>query len=79
MLGDRPLPWAVTVLGGSLLDSPVAELGLTRGGHLRVGLEDDPTGPPNVDVVRRAVGVIAACGRAVATTEEERAILGLPR
>ena len=40
MLGDAPIPWAVAVLGGSLLDAPIARLALERGGHLRVGLED---------------------------------------
>ena len=45
MLGDTGLPWAVTMLGGSLLDTPVARMAIERGGHLRVGLEDYSSGP----------------------------------
>ena len=49
MLGDSGLPWAVAVLGGSLLDSPLAGWALERGGHLRVGLEDFPDAKSNRD------------------------------
>src|SRR2546429_619848 len=48
MRGDAPLQWGVAVLGGSLLDSPVARMAVERGGHLRVGLEDFAGGPRNV-------------------------------
>ena len=51
MLGDAPIPWAVAVLGGSLLDAPIARLALERGGHLRVGLEDFDGGPANAEQV----------------------------
>jgi uncharacterized protein (DUF849 family) len=78
MIGDRPIPWAVAVLGGSLLDTDVAELALARGGHLRVGLEDDQDGGPNVDAVRRAAKLCADAGRPVATPGETVSILGLP-
>jgi uncharacterized protein (DUF849 family) len=40
MLGDCPLPWSVTVVGGDLFATDLPELALARGGHLRVGLED---------------------------------------
>jgi uncharacterized protein (DUF849 family) len=53
MLGDAPIPWAVAVLGGSLLDAPVARLALERGGHLRVGLEDFEQGPAERRAGRR--------------------------
>ena len=42
MLGDAPLVWAVTVITGSLLDTDLAAMAVERGGHLRVGLEDNP-------------------------------------
>ena len=77
MLGDTPLPWGVAVLGGSLLDTPVAARALAKGGHLRVGLEDDASGPSNVDQVQRAVELCAQAGRAVASCEETRALLAL--
>ena len=46
------------MLGGSLLDTPIARAALERGGHLRVGIEDWDDGPANVEQV-------AAAGRAV--------------
>jgi uncharacterized protein (DUF849 family) len=79
MLRDDDLPWGVTVLGGDLLATPVAQIAVERGGHLRVGLEDDPTGPPNVEQVRKAVGLCRELGRPVATQGQARQILGLPR
>ena len=79
MKGDAPLQWGVAVLGGSLLDSPVARMAVERGGHLRVGLEDFAGGPSNVDQVRRAVALCQSVGRPVATPKEGREILGLPR
>jgi uncharacterized protein (DUF849 family) len=78
MIGDRSIPWAVAVLGGSLLDTEVAVLALERGGHLRVGLEDEQDGGPNVDAVRRAAKLCADAGRPVATPAEAAQILGLP-
>ena len=78
MLGDTDLPWGSTMLGGSLLDTPIARATVERGGHLRVGLEDDGAGPSNVDQVKRAVALCAEVGRPVATTSEARAILDMP-
>jgi uncharacterized protein (DUF849 family) len=55
------------------------------GGHLRTGLEDnlrldrDTLAPSNAALVRRAVEVCARHGRPVATVDEARAILKLPR
>ncbi len=79
MLGAAPLPWAVALLGGSLLDSPLAALALERGGHLRVGLEDHPDTGSNLAEVERAREICAAHGRRLATPAETAAILGLPR
>jgi len=78
MLGDAPIPWAVAVLGGSLLDAPVARLALERGGHLRVGLEDFEQGPANVEQVAGAAELTEKVGRAVATIDEAASVLGLP-
>jgi uncharacterized protein (DUF849 family) len=78
MLGDAALPWGVAVLGGSLLASPLADLALERGGHLRVGLEDQMDGPPNVEQVRAAARLCAKHGRPVASPAEAAALLGLP-
>ena len=78
MLGDRDLPWAVTLLGGDLLSTPVARQALDRGGHLRVGLEDDPSAESNAVAVARAVDLVAAVGRPVASSADAAAILKLP-
>jgi uncharacterized protein (DUF849 family) len=75
MLGDVALPWGVAVLGGALLDSPVARRALDRGGHLRVGLEDDGSGPPNVEQVQRAVALCEQAGRPVASCAQARELL----
>ncbi len=79
MIGSREIPWAVAVLGGNVFDTPVARLALEQGGHLRVGLEDDQDGGPNVDAVRRAAKLCAEVGRPVASAPEASRLLGLPR
>jgi uncharacterized protein (DUF849 family) len=77
MLGDAEIPWAVAVLGGSLLDTPIARAALERGGHLRVGLEDWDAGPPNVEQVAAAAQLARDAGRAVADAGAAAAVLGL--
>jgi len=79
MLRGLDLPWAVAVIGGSLLDSPLAEAALERGGHLRVGLEDDPGAAGNAALVERARELCERSGRRLATPAEAARQLGLPR
>jgi uncharacterized protein (DUF849 family) len=79
MLGGAPIAWAVAVLGGSLLDSPLADLALARGGHLRVGLEDHLDAKSNRAEVERARALCERHGRRLATPTEAAEILGLPR
>jgi 3-keto-5-aminohexanoate cleavage enzyme len=79
MLGDAPIPWAVAVLGGSLLDTPIAGTALERGGHLRVGIEDFDAGPTNAEQVAAAAALGAEAGRSVATIADAERILDLPR
>ena len=78
MLGDAPIPWAVAVLGGSLLDTPVARAALERGGHLRVGLEDWDSGPTNVEQTTAAAQLCRSVGRTVADVVDAARVLGLP-
>lgn len=78
MLGERPLPWAVAVLGGSLLETPVARLALERGGHLRVGLEDQPDAKSNLAEVEGARALCTKVGRPLATPAQTAAMLDLP-
>jgi uncharacterized protein (DUF849 family) len=78
MLSDRPVPWAVAVLGGSLFDTPIARLALERGGHLRVGLEDFDGGPENAAQVEAAVRCCDEVGRPVASLADAAELLDLP-
>jgi len=78
MLDEAPVPWAVAVLGGSLLDTPIARAALERGGHLRVGIEDWDDGPSNVEQVAAAVELCAEVGRPVATIADTEQRLGFP-
>jgi uncharacterized protein (DUF849 family) len=78
MLRGADLPWAVAVIGGSLLDSGLAEAALARGGHLRVGLEDDPGAASNAALVARARALALRSGRRLASPEEAARLLGLP-
>ncbi|MDQ1510710.1 MAG: 3-keto-5-aminohexanoate cleavage enzyme [Actinomycetota bacterium] len=78
MLGDAPVEWGVAVLGGSLLDTPIARAALERGGHLRVGIEDWDDGPPNVEQAAAAIALCAEVGRPPATISQTETLLGLP-
>ena len=78
MLRGTNLPWAVAVLGGAIFDTPIAELAVKRGGHLRVGLEDFAGAKSNVDEVRRARALCEKHGRKLATCAEAVKLLGLP-
>lgn len=78
MLKGSQLPWAVAVIGGSLLDSEIVRPALERGGHLRVGIEDFFTAKSNADEVRRASALCRELGRPLATSAQAAYILGLP-
>ena len=78
MLGDAPLPWAVSVITGSSLDSDIAPMAVERGGHLRVGLEDNSSADSNVAEVNRAVALCESLGHHPATTAETKEILRMP-
>lgn len=73
LLRDRPdLPWMAACLGGDVL--PIAEHVVARGGHLRVGLEDDASDPArgNVERVREIAAIARRLGRRIATPAEAR-------
>ena len=78
LLGDCPLPWSVTVVGGDLFATDLPALALARGGHLRVGLEDhrgrDVT---NEALVEQAVAAVRASGRPLADCAAAADFLGL--
>lgn len=75
MLGDTSIPWAIAVVGGDALDAPITRLALERGGHLRIGLEDDSEASDNRVLVERATELCAQVGRRAATLAEAETIL----
>jgi len=80
MLDGCSFEWAVAVLGGDCVSSPVARLALEAGGHLRVGHEDwagDEPVPTNAQLVRSAAALCAEVGRPVASPDETAALLGM--
>lgn len=80
MEGSR-LPWNVGVMGDSLLELPLARYALERGGHLRVGVEDlgELDTVTNEETVLRAVALAREVGRAVASSSDAAAVLGVAR
>jgi uncharacterized protein (DUF849 family) len=80
MLDGTRLPWMVGVIGGDVASTPLAELAIRRGGHVRVGLEDyvGPRTPRNVELVAEIVALAARSGRPVATSAEASSLFGVP-
>ena len=79
MLGDTGIPWAIALIDGDALSHPLTTRTLERGGHLRVGLEDDPSAASdNAALVRAAADLCAAVGRPVATLADTERLLHLP-
>jgi len=76
LLADSGLPWMVACYGGDVL--PIAEHAIRRGGHVRVGLEDDASDPArgNVERVREVAALARRLGRRIATPEEARRLTG---
>ncbi len=77
MLGVTGIPWAIAIIDGDALAHPLTRVAVERGAHLRVGLEDQPTGPRNAELVAGAAALCAELGRPVAALGETEAILGL--
>ena len=72
---DPGAPWLV---GGLAVDiAPLIERTVTKGGHLRVGLEDAPFGTEdsNLAIVERAVAMIEDFGGTLASAADIRAAL----
>ncbi len=74
--------WTVAGIGKN--EIPLATAAILMGGHVRVGLEDnlylpDGTLASNVTLVETIVRIAKELGREIATPDEAREILGLPK
>ena len=80
LLDGAPIPWAVSVVSGDVFENGVAQHALELGGHLRVGLEDyaGPATPTNRELVERAVALVHASHRPLATPTDAARLLSLP-
>lgn len=76
-------PWSVCAIG--LNEFPMATMAMILGGHVRVGFEDNvylSPGVPaksNAELVEKAVRIARELGREIATPEEAREMLSLPK
>ena len=77
MMAGSDLPWITSLFGDPVLDSPLAEATLERGGHLRVGIEDAAgrSERSNPEMVRDAVALAEQAGRRVVTGTDALAAL----
>ncbi len=77
----EPTHWSVAGVGRHQL--PMAEVALRLGGHVRVGLEDNLYASKGVlargsdELVERAAALAKRAGRALASPDEARALLGI--
>jgi 3-keto-5-aminohexanoate cleavage enzyme len=81
MLDGTGLPWSVSVWGGDLMQTPIAQLALELGGHLHVGIEEfhsPERTPTNEELVREAAQLVARVGRPLADSAAAARILDLP-
>ena len=81
ILGDCPIPWAVSVVGGDVVGSGLARDAIERGGHVHLGLEffAGARTPTNAELIAEAVAVCTDLGVEVATPDQAAEILGLVR
>merc|ERR1711871_51801 len=73
-----------TSIGIGKFEMPLAYAAIAFGGHVRVGLEDTnklPNGElaTNVELVKHVVEIAKMMGRRIATPDEAREILSLPK
>ena len=81
MLEGVDLPWKTSVWGEDILDTPIAELTLDRGGHMQIGLENhahSDTGQSNLDIFERTRATATLHGRDIASSAEAITLLALP-
>ena len=80
MMEGLDLEWAVGCpeWDQGIMDTPLAQMALERGGGLRIGLEDYTTGPSNLEQLERAKELVAAVGRQIINGPEAIEFLDIP-
>ena len=78
MIEGLDLKWSVGMVGGDIMDTPLARMALERGGNFRVGLEDWWTGPSNLEQLKRAKELINKVGRPILNGPEAIKYLDIP-
>ncbi len=82
MLQGVDLPWTVSVWGGDLFSTELAEMAIALGGHLQIGLEshfDPDNKPSNEDQIREAIRLAEKAGRPIADRQTTLSILRSPK
>jgi uncharacterized protein (DUF849 family) len=78
MIEGLDLKWSIGMVGGDVMDTPLARMALERGGSFRVGLEDNWNGPSNLEQLERAKEMINKVGRPIVTGAEAVEYLDIP-
>ncbi|MGK7896389.1 MAG: 3-keto-5-aminohexanoate cleavage protein [Xenococcus sp. (in: cyanobacteria)] len=78
MIEGLDLKWSVGMVGGDIMDTPLARMALERGGNFRVGLEDWWLGPSNLEQLKRAKELIDKVGRPIVSGAEAIEYLDIP-
>jgi len=78
MIEGLDLKWSVGLINGDIMDTPLAQMALERGGSFRVGLEDWMTGPSNLEQLERAKEMINKVGRPIVSGAEAIKYLDIP-
>jgi uncharacterized protein (DUF849 family) len=78
MIEGLDLKWSIGMVGGDIMDTPLARMSLERGGSFRVGLEDWWLGPSNLEQVERAKELINKVGRPIVSGADAIEYLDIP-
>jgi len=78
MMEGLDLKWSVGVMGNDVIETPLAQMALERGGSFRVGLEDWGRGPGNLEQMERAKELINKVGRPIVNGAEAIKFLDIP-
>ena len=78
MIEGLDLKWSVGVVNHDVMETPLAQMALERGGSFRVGLEDWGRGPSNLEQMERAKEMINKVGRPIVSGADAIKYLDIP-